>query len=563
MRVLRSNSVWAAVVTLLTAGQLASDVPAQSATLVLASVGDSGQEGSGDSRDAALSADGRFLTFLSNAPDLVPGDTNEVMDAFVRDIVLGTTERVNVSSLGVQANAHATRPRISADGRFVVFSSAATTLVPGDTNGTEDVFVRDRALGETVRVSTSSGGAQANNFSFLPDISADGRFVSFHSYASNLVTGDTNGFSDVFVHDRVTAETRRVSVDSAGVQNSGTSYGAAISSDGRYIAFRSSAADLVPGDTNGTWDIFVHDTLTGAMECVSVSSAGQLGDRASDAPALSADGRWIAYHSSATNLVAGDTNNVPDVFLRDRLLAATTRVSQSTAGAQGDDQSRLPQLSGDGRYVVYQSAASNLVVPTEMLSGMQAYLRDAATGTTTRLSQSASGQEANGWAANPILSADGRYAAFDSTADNLVAGDDNTDFDVFRYGPILGLSEPFTDLGQALPGLNGVPSLAGMGDLTEGSVGALALIGAAPAALSSLSIALTSTPTPFKCGTLVPVPIAASLFLFTDASGAILLGWSSWPAGLSGLSLYFQYAIQDAAAVCGVSLSNALRADVP
>src|SRR5205814_1263965 len=196
----------------------------------------------------------------------------------------------------------------SADGRFVAFAAWARNLAPGDTNGFGDVFVHDRGTGVTERLSVDGAGTEANDTIHQPAISADGRFVAFVSAATNLVPGDTNGLSDVFVHDRRTRRTERVSVDSAGTQADGASASPALSADGRFVAFSSSATNLVPGDTNGQADVFVHDRRTGTTERVSVDSAGTGANGWSERPSISADGRFVAFCSYATNLVPRDTN---------------------------------------------------------------------------------------------------------------------------------------------------------------------------------------------------------------------------------------------------------------
>jgi Tol biopolymer transport system component len=182
-------------------------------------------------------------------------------DVFVHDRVTGQTSRVSVSSSGEQGNGESRFPSLSADGRYVAFESLASNLVPSDTNGTPDVFIHDRVTGQMTRVSVSSSGEEGNGNSSEASVSANGRYVAFHSSASNLVPGDTNGTWDVFVHDRVTGQTSRVSVSSSGEQGNGNSYEANISPDGRYVAFGSAASNLVPGDTNGTPDVFVHDRV--------------------------------------------------------------------------------------------------------------------------------------------------------------------------------------------------------------------------------------------------------------------------------------------------------------
>jgi Tol biopolymer transport system component len=267
-----------------------------------------------------------------------------------------------VASDGTQANRPSYRPSISADGRYVAFSSGASNLVPGDTNYWVDVFGRDCQTGETTRVSVASDGTQANYPSYRPSISADGRFVAFDSQASNLVANDTNGRSDVFVHDRQTGETSRVSVRSDGTQGTGgNSYIPRLSADGRYVAFYSEAPNLVAGDTNGFLDVFVHDHQTGQTTRVSVRNDGGQGNEDSAWPAISADGRYVAFYGEASNLVVGDTNGVWDVFAHGRETGETFRVSVASGGRQGNRTSLLPSISADGRCVAFSSEATNLV----------------------------------------------------------------------------------------------------------------------------------------------------------------------------------------------------------
>jgi Tol biopolymer transport system component len=269
------------------------------------SVGPGGAQGNGESSQPALSADGRFVGFQSFATNLVPDDTNRSGDAFVRDRQTGVTTRVSVGPGGAQANFFSAAPALSADGRIVAFGSVASNLVPGDSNDIFDVFVRDLRTGVTRRVSVGPGGAQANGESFAGplSLSADGRFVAFDSRASNLVLRDTNGVQDVFVRDRRADVTRRVSVGRGGAQANGFSSGAAISADGRFVAFFSEASNLVPGDTNGVLDAFVRDRRTDVTRRVSVGRGGAQANSFSAGAAISADGRFVAFISDASNLV--------------------------------------------------------------------------------------------------------------------------------------------------------------------------------------------------------------------------------------------------------------------
>jgi Tol biopolymer transport system component len=268
---------------------------------------------------------------------------------------------------------------MSPDGRFVAFDSEASNLVPGDTNtcsywsaSCADVFVHDRETEQTSLISVASDGTQGNAESIGPSISADGRYVAFESDASNLVPGDTNdcwygNCSDIFVHDRVTGQTSRVSVASDGTQGEDGSYQPAISADGRYVAFLSYAYNLVPGDTNYVPDIFVHDRETGQTSLVSIASDGMQGNYYPNSPVISGDGRYVAFESNASNLVPGDTDlnclldtSCADVFVHDRVTGQTSAVSIPSGGS-APVGGRHPSISADGRYVAFDSVANDLV----------------------------------------------------------------------------------------------------------------------------------------------------------------------------------------------------------
>ena len=404
--------------------------------------------GDGGSFTPAVSADGRFVAFASDATNLAAGDTNANTDIFVRDRLLGTTERVSVDSADAPGNDNSFAAAVSVDGRFVAFESFATNLAAGDTNARKDIFVRDRLLGTTERASVDSAGAQGNSHSFRPAISADGRFVAFDSFATNLVVGDTNAMTDVFVRDRLLRTTERASVDSVGAQGNDDSRTPAISADGRFVAFESYATNLAPGDTNAGRDIFVRDRLLGTTERVSVDSAGAQGNSSSIAVAVSADGRFVAFQSNATNLAAGDTNGFSDVFVRDRLLGTTERASVDSEGPQGNDHSFGAAISADGRFVAFESFATNLA-PGDTNARTDIFVRDRLLGTTERASVGSTGAQGNGISSNPAVSADGRFVAFESDATNLALGDTNGFPDVF--------------LAHRLPGTDNVPPVADPG----------------------------------------------------------------------------------------------------
>ena len=408
----------------------------------LVSVSPAWTPASGDCGGPSVSTDGRYVAFYSRASNLVAGDTNGHVDVFVRDRLTKMTERASVSSARVQADGDSWAPAISADGRYVAFESIASNLVTGDTNDAWDVFVHDRVTGVTERVSVaSSTGAQANGNSYAASISADGRYVTFQSKASNLVTGDTNGDMDVFVHDRVTGETVRMSESSSGAEADGPSRTPVISANGRLIAFVSAASNLVTDDTNGVDDVFVHDRVSGYTERVSVTSLDQEADGASDNPSISSDGNLVAFDSAATNLVPQDTNGKSDVFVRNRLLAQTDRVSVSTTGKQGNGDSTRPAISLDGSVVVFESQA-NVLVANDLNSRADIFINDGNTGETKLVSVTTSGDQANDDSGAPSVSSEGRFVAFESQATNLVTGDTNANTDVFIHQLLPDVVQP-------------------------------------------------------------------------------------------------------------------------
>jgi hypothetical protein len=360
----------------------------------------------------------------------------------------GDTSLVSVDSAGNQGDGFSAGPALSADGRFVAFSSSATNLVPGDTNGLTDVFVRDRQTGTTERVSVSSTGGEADQSSRSPSISADGRYVSFDSTASNLVDGDTNGFLDVFVHDRQTGTTERVSVDSAGNEGNDHSfssyYHASLSADGRFVAFESGASNLVPDDTNATQDVFVHDLQTGNTERVSLDDAGIEADGYSgNGVAISPDGRYVGFESFASNLFP-PVNGNPYLVAHDRQTGTNERVDVSSDGtaANACGTCGIGSFSSDDRYVAFFSRAQNLV-PGDS-NDEDIYVRDRQAGTTELVSVDSAGNQSSVFAHSHFasMSGDGRYVAW-STAVPYLVPDDTTNgtWDVFVHDRQTGVTE--------------------------------------------------------------------------------------------------------------------------
>jgi hypothetical protein len=395
-----------------------------------ASVDSAGLQANSGSAFSNVSADGQVIVFRSSATNLVAGDSNGLSDIFARDRSSGVTTRVSVSSSGAQSNAGCNRSSISADGRFVVFETAATNLVAGDTNGTTDIFRHDRQTGQTIRASVTSTGGEPNAVCELPDVSDDGRYVVFDSTANNLVAGDTNFGRDVFLRDVQLGVTTRVSLASNGVESPGVSARPRISGSGRYVTFYSFADALVPNDTNGTADVFTKDLLSGATNRVSVSSTGAQSNSLSLTPDISADGRYVVFYSFGSNLVAGDTNAANDVFVHDTWNSVTMRVSVSSAGVQANADSSDATISDNGRFIAFQSSATNLAsADTNAVSDV--FRHDTLTGQTLRVSVGQSAVQANAACSIAAISAEGLQVVFESTATNLVTGDTNLTGDIF------------------------------------------------------------------------------------------------------------------------------------
>lgn len=404
--------------------------PGQTTRLSVSSTGEQANKGGG-AFGPAMSANARYVAFASRASNLVPGDTNRAADVFVRDRVAKVTRRVSIGPRGRQGNRSSFDPAISADGRFVAFVSDARNLVARDTNRATDVFVRDRLKGVTRLVSGGRGGAPGNAaVIFRPAVSGNGRFIVFRSAASNLVPRDTNNCYDLFLWNRATGKTTRVSVGRRGVQANDDSGEPTISPDGRYVAFQSEASNLVTGDTNAVFDVFIRDRAAGTTERVSVGQGGTEGDGGSFNPAISDTGRFVAFTSGASNLIATDSNGRGDVFVRDRSANATKRVSNGVGGQETNAFSGHPDISSNGRYVVFMSQASN-VMRGDRNAALDVFFVDRATGRVRLVSVNRRGGWGNGESYRPTMSNSGRYVGFMSLATNLIARDTNDQPDVF------------------------------------------------------------------------------------------------------------------------------------
>ncbi|MEM7531878.1 MAG: peptidoglycan DD-metalloendopeptidase family protein [Chloroflexota bacterium] len=343
----------------------------QTRTTTLISQGINNTQSNGWSDSPIISADGQVIAFYSWSSTLVEGDTNSVRDAFVYDASTDEITRVSLSSSSEgrrQANDRSggsqgdERPALSADGQFVAFRSFAANLVENDVNGRADIFVHDRETGETTLVSRASSGKQSDHHVSHPSISADGRLVAFHSAATTLVDTPHDDVTQVFLHDGQTGETTLVSYNELDdLAANGDATAPALSANGRFIAFQSTATNLTAQDRSRVSDIFLYDHTTNAIELVSLSSSGTPANRDAHSPTISADGRYIAFVSAASNLVDNDTNSVEDVFVHDRTTRRTWRVSVTNSGRQPLRPAHSPMLATNVPIVTFVSADASLI----------------------------------------------------------------------------------------------------------------------------------------------------------------------------------------------------------
>ncbi|MGD9763356.1 MAG: hypothetical protein AB7V27_06560 [Candidatus Binatia bacterium] len=414
----------------------------------LVSKGQNGRQPDANSNGPVTSGDGRCVAYYSDANNIVPEENNGFTDVFVFDRDTNTTVLASIGLSGQAANgpsmAQRFRPSIDQGCTCVGFSSDASNLVPGDENRRTDVFLRDLGAGETHLLSVGLDGP-ANGPSSFTSADADCRRIAFQSLASNLVPDDTNGASDVFVFDRATQSITRVSLGAGGEQANGGSFSPAISADGRCVAFGSLATNLLPSvpDTNRVADIYV--ACDGVVTCrASVSSDGAQADQISFLPALNADGSIVAFKSNAGNLVPGDLNQASDVFVHVCATGETRRVSVGDRGQEGNDISIPPSISADGRFVAFGSFASNLLLNVSTGGNSQVYVRDLLLETTTLVSSALDGQPGNGPVPDvpPSISSDGDWVTFASLASNLVPGNTQGYQNVFIRQNVTVLPSP-------------------------------------------------------------------------------------------------------------------------
>lgn len=530
------------------------------ATTEIVSVDSSGGQGNGHSglTDAGhgvtigstISGDGSVVAFASEASNLVPFDTNGKQDVFVHVRSNGLTERVSVDSSGVEGDRDSLDPSSSLDGTWIAFESAADNLVAGDTNGKFDIYVRDRSTGVTERISIDSFGNEANGDSYAASITSDGQIVAYSSVATNLVAGDSNSYSDIFVHDNSTGITERVSLDSSGSQSNGDCYSPSISTDGRFVVFSSTASNLVANDTNGFSDVFIRDRATGTTERISVTSSGSETDGNCGTGrdrSVSADGMTIAFTSDAPNL--GSSPWAYNVYVHDRSNGVTELVSAIPPNFTGDRgwPNFDPSLSADGEVVAFVNE-----------SNYDVFVRDRTLGVTELISVDSSGAN-RGNGNDPSASADGQVISFESISSKLVPNDANGYSDVFVHERCEVVAS-WTNYDQGFPGTNGIPSFTARSNPVRGS--SLTLDVGNSSGLYSfglLELGYQRADIPSSWGGDLLVSPVMTLALGLSPTGTSLTGSLPHDDRLCGLVIDLQVMESDPGALKGVSFTPGLE----
>ena len=546
------------ILLLLVALPLFPSLPAQTER---ANVSTAGVEADARVLGLALSFDGRRVAFASAAGNLVPGDTNQEHDVFVRDLNSRTTTRVSLSATGGELAYGSLFPAISGDGQMVAFLTVAEGVVHTPGNGFPQVYVRDLRNGQAARASVDDLGVPAHGFYGALCLSHDGRFVAFQSSASDLVAGDTNQADDVFVHDLVLHTTRRVSIATGGAQGIGASTKACIAADGRKVAFASTAINLVPGDTNFSEDVFVHDRTTATTIRASVDAAGRQSRSASGWPAISGDGRQVAFAAAGDDLVPGDRNGVSDILVKDLGTGAVELVSVATDTHAAEQPSITPSLSVDGRFVAFMSQAYTLV-PGDMNLASDVFLRDRWARSTIRVSLASSGSEGNRDSYLPVLSGNTSTVVFVSHATNLVTNDNNRVEDAFVRDVHAAYQ---TTYGTGCKGATGYPQVYTLGNPVLGTpVWPVGLSQAAGNTPVLLAIAGTADALGFGtgCALLVGPPWLTVPELTTPGGVAAHAFAVPNQPELAGRSVFCQWIVLDPLAPYGLAFSNGLQAVV-
>ncbi len=383
-----------------------------------------------DLLNPATTPDGRFVAFEA-PPRLLPQDTNTFSDIYLKDMDTGTLTLVSIGTDGSVGNGPSVKPGISDDGRYVVFESRASNFSDYDTNNSSDIFLRDVLLGTTTRVSVTSDLLPAVAGNFNPAISGNGLFVVYDSYADNLVPGDNNVAQDVFMYTVATGETKRISTKSDGSEATGASYDPSINRVGTTVAFTSSCIRPCGDDTNSVPDVFVKDIATGVVQRVSIGTDSAQGNDTSDSPTVRCRRSRIAFRSLASNFTSNDRRRFTGCLRTEHLSVKTTLVSSTMSGLAGGGYA--PHISTDGNYVAFLSDGADLAQHGRA-GATTVYLRDLVKQNTERVSLNVSDQRSEGWRfwSGPVVSENGLFVVFESDASDLVSGDTNGMGDIFR-----------------------------------------------------------------------------------------------------------------------------------
>lgn len=426
MKQFKSMRIWAGAATLsLAVVALAFAVGPSSKVISVSLNGD--KTGDAGSYPSAISPSGRYVVFDCFANDVTEVGSGGLEQIVLHDRSTHTSELISAGPVGEPGDANSHDGQVSSDGQLVVFSTLATNLYPPSSSYGQ-IVLRNRQTGGVELVSVSTSGESADKEAYNPSISGNGRFVVFDSLADNLVPGDTNHVNDVFLRDRQLGTTVRIGLKTSGKQTTSSSGDAAISPNGRFIVYLADGINNATGDTTPRQDVILFDRQKNTREVVSLSSTGASTNDHCYHGTVSDDGRYIAFYTYASNLVPGDTNRTGDVFVRDRVAGTTTRVSVKSDGSQLDGLSFASAISGNGRYVCFTSYARASANDTS--NQLDCFVHDMVTGTTELLNVNTAGVQANGSATSSILNRDGRFAVITSGGTNFGLPDDNGAGDV-------------------------------------------------------------------------------------------------------------------------------------
>lgn len=504
-----------------------------------------------------LTPDGRFAAFDSYARNLVSRDRNGANDVFRRELATGVLLRFSVATSGAEGDSHSFLLRLSSDGSIGAFQSESTNLVSGDTNNVTDIFLRDTNAATTERISVRSNGAQGNGRSYDASISGDGALVAFTSDATNLVSGDTNGLSDVFLVDRAAGRTRLVSVALGGAPANGRSSASHVSRDGRFVLFASAASNLVAGDGNGSTDLFLYDVATRTVSLAVATADGGFPRRGSVAGAISTDGRFLAFESASDDFGPLDTNGFDDVYVLDRSDGSIVRASLGPGGVEPQADGVPAAVSQDGRFVAWWTAALELFDDKSSLFA-ETYVWDRTLGANVLASYTHDGAYADFDVLPVAISDDGSALLVGSGASNLVADDKNNTGDAFVRARVFTLASQ-QGYGSGLAGRNGVPGLA---------LSSAPILGSSPTldvgnssgrfAAALLLIGLDDASVPAFGGTLLVDPLLSLTLVLVPAGNALPV---DLPADdrLLGISWFLQVLEVDDHAPRGVSMTPGLE----